>query len=176
MENQKKSELEKIIAEANKLKDIEREEQAQLQKEKEEKRLKKKNNHLEHKWNKFFASFVPSLLRKYEQQDALSHEHAKQCARDIVKILTSKELKKDGAKAPPEEPSKDKRTKVKQFTASYMSKFLLKYRKKHTSRSWRTAGTCLIMNVVYIFLNFGLYSPEKGSALKQLNLQPLYGF
>ncbi|CDH16462.1 probable Histone-lysine N-methyltransferase, H3 lysine-36 specific [Zygosaccharomyces bailii ISA1307] len=135
MENQKKSELEKIIAEANKLKDIEREQQAQLQKENEEKRLKKKNNHVEHKWNKFFASFVPSLLRKYEQQDALSHEHAKQCARDIVKILTSKELKKDGARAPPEEPSKDKRTKVKQFTASYMSKFLLKYRKKHTGRS-----------------------------------------
>lgn len=133
MENKKKTELEKIIAEANNQKDLERKQLAQAQKEKEEKRLKKKNNHLEHKWNKFFASFVPSLLRKYEQQNSIPHDHAKQCARDIVKILTSKELKKDGAKAPPEEPSKDKRSKVKQFTASYMDKFLVKYKKKHSS-------------------------------------------
>lgn len=133
MENRRKSELERIIAEANRQRDVEKEQLAQSEREREEKRLKKKSHHLEHKWDKFFASFVPGLLRRYEQNEGLSHDHAKQCARDIVKILTSKELKKDVTKAPPEEPSKDKRSKVKQFTASYMDKFLIKYKKKHNN-------------------------------------------
>lgn len=130
IENQKKNDLMKIIEEANRQRELEREELLKAEKEKEERKLKKKKqsqtNHVEHKWNKFFASFVPNLLRKYEHDKQISHDSAKQCARDIVKILTSKELKKDVSRAPPDEPTKEKRAKVKQFTQSYMEKFLLK--------------------------------------------------
>lgn len=134
IENQKKSDLMRIIAEANKQRELEKEEATKVVKEKEERRLKKKKlsqtNHLEHKWNIFFASFVPNLLRKYEHEKQINHVHAKQCAKDIVKILTAKELKKDYTKSPPEEASQEKQAKVKQFTKSYMEKFTQKYKQK----------------------------------------------
>lgn len=130
MENQKKNDLMKIIEEANRQRELEREESRKAEKEKEDRKLKKKKqsqtNHVEHKWNKFFASLVPNLLRKYEHDKQISHDSAKQCARDIVKILTSKELKKDVTRSPPDEPTKEKRAKIKQFTQSYMEKFLQK--------------------------------------------------
>ncbi|QLL30390.1 hypothetical protein HG536_0A02070 [Torulaspora globosa] len=133
LENQKRNDLLRIIEEANKQRELEKEAQIKEEKEREERKLKKKKlsqtNHLEHKWNKFFASFVPNLLRKYEHENDLSHDHAKLCARDIVKILTAKELKKDLTKSPPKEPTKEKRLKVKQFTQSYMEKFLQKRKK-----------------------------------------------
>lgn len=132
-ENQKRNDLMRIIQEANQQRELEKEAMLKEEKEREEKKLKKKKlsqtNHLEHKWNKFFASFVPNLLRKYEHESKLSHDHAKLCARDIVKILTAKELKKDLTKSPPKEPTKEKRIKVKQFIQSYMEKFLQKRKK-----------------------------------------------
>lgn len=133
LENQKRNDLMRIIEEANKQRELEKEALLKEEKDREERKLKKKKlnqtNHLEHKWNKFFASFVPSLLRKYEHDNQLSHDHAKLCARDIVKILTAKEVKKDVTKSPPKEPTKEKRSKVKQFTQSYMEKFLQKRKK-----------------------------------------------
>lgn len=134
MENRKKNDLLEIIAEANRNRELEREENLKLERIKEEQRLQKKklshSMHLEHKWNKFFASFVPNLLRNYERDNQIPHEHIKQCAKDIVKILTSKELKKDKTKVPPDQPSKEKKTKVKQFAKSYMEKFQQKYKQK----------------------------------------------
>lgn len=134
LENQKKTDLLNIIAQANRLRETEKEEVSKLEREKEEHRLQKKklsnSMHLEHKWNKFFATFVPNLLRHYEKEGKVSREHIKKCAKDIVKILTSKELKKDETRSPPDEPSKEKRAKVKHFTKSYMEKFQLKYNQK----------------------------------------------
>lgn len=132
LEDLKKSELEKIIAEANRQKEIEKEEKLKKdEKDKEERRkkLQKSNgDHMLHKWNKFFAGFVPNMVKHYEKD--LGHEHIKQCSRDITKILSSKELKKDPKKCPPPELSKEKKVKVKEFIKSYMEKFSKKYAHK----------------------------------------------
>ncbi|CCC71956.1 hypothetical protein NCAS_0I02880 [Naumovozyma castellii] len=132
-------ELLRIIEEANKQKEQEREEELQREREKEEKRLQRKSksqvNVSEHKWNKFFASFVPNLVRKNVVGVKLSHDHIKECSRDIVKILTSKELKKDDAKSPPEDLTREKKKKTNSFVKVYMEKFIEKYKsKKHSHK------------------------------------------
>ena len=134
LENERKSVLEDIIAEANKQKELQREEAKKLVEAKEANRLKRKtvsqSQRLEHNWNKFFASFVPNLIRSNPQSKQFDHENIKQCAKDIVKILTTKELKKDSSKAPPSDLSKEKRHKVKEFIKSYMDKIILKKKQK----------------------------------------------
>ncbi|SCV00952.1 LAMI_0G08350g1_1 [Lachancea mirantina] len=137
LENEKKSELERIIAEANQQKEQEREENQKRLMEQEEKRLKRlqqtKGDHLTHRWNKFFAGFVPNMIKHYEKD--LSREHIKECARDIARILSGKELKKNGQKGPPNELSKEKRKKVKEFTQVYMDKFCQRRSEKTKKRS-----------------------------------------
>ncbi|CAR23967.1 histone methyltransferase SET2 [Lachancea thermotolerans CBS 6340] len=129
LEDQKKTELEKIIAEANQQKELEKQQKFKEQQEEEQKRQKKlqqsKGDYMLHKWNRFFAGFVPNLVRHYEKD--LGKDHIKECARDIVKTLSSKELKKDPKKSPPPEPSKEKKAKVREFTKVYMEKFSQKY-------------------------------------------------
>lgn len=129
LEHTRKSELEKIIAEANMQKELEKQQRAKEEEEEEERRSKRKQlqaqgGHVEHKWNKFFAAFVPNIVKRYEKD--VGHNNVKECARDVVKILTAKELKKDPKKAPPAEPSREKRAKVKEFTKVYMEKFIQK--------------------------------------------------
>lgn len=129
LEHTRKSELEKIIAEANMQKELEKQQRAKKEQEEEERRSKRKllqaqGGHVEHKWNKFFAAFVPNIVKRYEKD--VGHNNVKECARDVVKILTAKELKKDPKKAPPAEPSREKRAKVKEFTKVYMEKFIQK--------------------------------------------------
>lgn len=131
-ETAKRLELDRIIQEANRQKEIERKEKEKLQKSLEEKRMLQKRlsnaSHIEHKWNKFFASFVPNMVRKYKTEITLSHENIKECAREITKILSSKEMKRDPKSIPPSKPSKEKYTKVQSFVNIYMEKFIYKYK------------------------------------------------
>ena len=106
LEAQKKDDLTKIIELVNQQKKLERQKIQNDNEEMKKKKLGKKSdllsNKIEYNWNKFFAGFVPNLIKKYETEGELNHEHIKQCAREIVKILTTKELKKDATKIPPE--------------------------------------------------------------------------
>ena len=139
LEAQKKDDLTKIIELVNQQKKLERQKIQNDNEEMKKKKLGKKSdllsNKIEYNWNKFFAGFVPNLIKKYETEGELNHEHIKQCAREIVKILTTKELKKDATKIPPEQPSKEKIVKVKSFTKVYMDKFVQKYKQKKPSKT-----------------------------------------
>ncbi|AET41402.1 histone methyltransferase SET2 Ecym_8108 [Eremothecium cymbalariae DBVPG len=136
IEKQKKSELQQIIEEANKQKEQELQERLQKEKEEIERRERRKQTHSvsrsEHKWNKFFASLVPNLIKSYES--GLDRGRIKDCARDIVKILSNKELKKDPNKVPPSEVTKEKKKKVKEFCKIYMDKLVLKIHQKPPSK------------------------------------------
>lgn len=133
-EREQKQILENIIAEANRKKEEERQNQLKIEKEKKDKKESKKQlsqiSKMEHKWTKFFASVVPNILKKYESDKKIDHDDMKQCARDIVKILAAKEMKKDSSKEPEATVSKEKRHKIKQFVHGYMEKFLEKLDKK----------------------------------------------
>ena len=87
---------------------------------------------LEHRWNKFFAAIVPNMVQKYNLARVppsvqLSHDRVKQCAKDIVSILTSKEMKRDKNHEPPEKLDKHKNEKIRVFVDGYMDKFVAKY-------------------------------------------------
>lgn len=148
IENAKKLEQERIAKE----KEIERLEAAKkLKKEEYKKKIAAKkaaaaaaasngssvtgtpsSGNLEKSWSKFFAQYIPNMLKKY--RDEIGHDNLKQCAKEITKILVDKEQKKDATKKPPKELEHDKRKKVKAFLESYMEKFLTKYRAKHNKR------------------------------------------
>ncbi|KAL3232066.1 Histone-lysine N-methyltransferase, H3 lysine-36 specific [Nakaseomyces bracarensis] len=136
LEKQQKRQLEQIIEEANRRKKQELEELEKSSKLKEVELAKKKqkleSNQFEYRWTRFFASFVPNMLRKYEVEDHLSHYDIKKCSRDIVKILASKEMKKDSLRQPPDDISNEKKTKVKHFIKIYMEKFIQKLERKKT--------------------------------------------
>ncbi|SCV03433.1 LANO_0G04104g1_1 [Lachancea nothofagi CBS 11611] len=133
LEDQKKSELEKIIAEVNEQKELEKQEKIKKEQEAQEEQQRRqqkkiqqsKGDYIIHKWNKFFAAVVPNMVKHYEKN--LGRDHIKECARDIAKILSSKEVKKDSKKGPPSDLSKEKRAKVREFTKAYMEKFLERY-------------------------------------------------
>lgn len=146
-ETAKRLELDKIIQEANKQKEQERQSRELLEKARQEKQLLRKqhsfSSNIEYKWNKFFASFVPNMVRKHTMDIKLSHDTVKECSREISKLLTSKETKKDPKATPPSEPSKEKRAKVHHFVKGYMEKFIHKYkqRKHRDSTMTPTAST-----------------------------------
>ncbi|SCU99595.1 LAME_0G04104g1_1 [Lachancea meyersii CBS 8951] len=132
LEDRKKTELERIIAEANEQKEQEKLEKRKREEEEQQKKQRRmqqsKGEYMMHKWNKFFASIVPNMVRHYEKD--LGKEHIKECSRDIAKILSSKEVKKDSKRGPPEEMSKEKRVKVREFTKAYMEKFSERYSRR----------------------------------------------
>ncbi|CCE61354.1 hypothetical protein TPHA_0A02720 [Tetrapisispora phaffii CBS 4417] len=138
-ETRMRDDLAKIIEEANNQKQLAAMKDMEVTMQGEEKKKKKisknKQEVLEHKWNKYFATFVPNILKKYKDQHNLSHDHIKNCARDIVKTLTAKELKKNADKTPPEKPSSEKLAKVKSFVKGYMEKFIIKYNEKKRSKT-----------------------------------------
>ncbi|CCF58774.1 hypothetical protein KAFR_0F01770 [Kazachstania africana CBS 2517] len=148
METEKRNVLDQIIADANKKKDLEEEKNNDATKKniKKEPTPKRHTHRYEHHWNKFFASFVPNLVRKYESDVHLTHDHMKECSRDIVKILTSKELKKDPKNMPPEKLNKDKHAKVKSFVKSYMDKFIAKYKQKKQEHRKSSASSSHHLN------------------------------
>ncbi|CDO91824.1 unnamed protein product [Kluyveromyces dobzhanskii CBS 2104] len=131
-EYQKKSELERIIEEANKQKELERlGKLRQSQEEEEMRKLKKQTSHtnaVENKWVKFFAQHVPNLIKNYQKD--VGKDILKESARNIVKSLAQKEVKKNAVRSPPEELSKEKRAKVKTFSIQYMDRLVSKMKEK----------------------------------------------
>ena len=85
------------------------------------------SSQIEHKWNKFFALFVPNVVKKYKTEFTLSHESIKECTREISKILSSKEIKRDPKSIPPNKPSKEKYSKVQNFVNINVGKLVNKY-------------------------------------------------
>ncbi|KAK6457180.1 uncharacterized protein RJT20DRAFT_117255 [Scheffersomyces xylosifermentans] len=83
----------------------------------------------EAKWTHVLAKHVPNLIKKYESE--VGRDNIKGCARDLVKILAAKEIKKDPKSSPPRELDHHKLKKVKEYSKVFMEKFLLKYRAKH---------------------------------------------
>ncbi|SMN22324.1 similar to Saccharomyces cerevisiae YJL168C SET2 Histone methyltransferase with a role in transcriptional elongation, methylates a lysine residue of histone H3 [Maudiozyma saulgeensis] len=133
-ETERRNILNQIISDVGKSKELEREQSLKLEEEKKRKHIERKANsqlsHLEHKWEKFFASFVPNMVKKYNTDVNLSHDAIKQCARDIVKTLSTKEAKRGSNNSPPEKMDKYKHEKVKSFVNQYMGKFIQKYKDK----------------------------------------------
>lgn len=88
-------------------------------------------------WKKTLASHVPNLIKKYEKE--VGHDNIKGCAKDLVHVLTQKELKKDPDSRPPAQLEAAKVKKLKEFCTTFMEKFLVKYRAKREKRG-RHAG------------------------------------
>lgn len=111
------------------------------EKAKKAKRSKSKHSSLSRKpnnlilWSTLFAKHVPNFIKKYQEE--IGRDNVKGCARDVVKLLTDKELAKDAVTSPPSELNPAKVKKTKEFTKSYMDKFLVKYRKKHSHKKPR---------------------------------------
>lgn len=130
-------ELNKIIEEANKQREREIKMREESERLREEKKLKHKSMsqtaRMEHKWVKFFATVVPNMVKKYKCSITLSHEHIKECSRDIVQKLAKKEMTKDPSGSVPSQMTKDKNVKIRKFVSSYMERFLEKFKRKHTS-------------------------------------------
>ncbi|KAF3991601.1 hypothetical protein FT663_01472 [Candidozyma haemuli var. vulneris] len=85
-----------------------------------------KDESVEVLWTRTLARYIPNMVKKHEAE--IGHENVKGCARDLVKILASKEAKKETA--PPKELDNAKLKKLKEFTGSFMEKFLIKFRSK----------------------------------------------
>ncbi|OBA20730.1 SET domain-containing protein [Metschnikowia bicuspidata var. bicuspidata NRRL YB-4993] len=86
-------------------------------------------------WTNTLARYVPNLIKKHE--GSIGHENIKGCARELVKVLAAKELKKDPKSSPPKELDGAKIKKLREFCDVWMDKFLVKF---HTKRA-RTNGS-----------------------------------
>lgn len=128
-------ELDKIIEEANKQREREIKQREESERIREQEKLKYRNisqtARLEHKWMKFFAVVVPNMVKKYHSPITLSHEHIKECSKDIVQKLSKKEMSKDSNGSVPSQMTKEKNIKIRKFVKSYMEKFIEKYKRKH---------------------------------------------
>ncbi|EGV62172.1 histone methyltransferase set2 [Yamadazyma tenuis] len=95
---------------------------------------------VEKRWSSLFAKYVPNLIKKHTEE--IGKDNVKQCAREMVKVLVMKEMNKDATREPPADFEKSKLKQVKEFTGSYMDKFMIKYRQKHSKRHGEeTEGT-----------------------------------
>lgn len=81
-------------------------------------------------WRLTLAKYVPNLIKKHESE--IGHDNVKGCARELVKVLTAKELKKDPNNKPPASLDGAKIKKLKEFCDTWMNKFLVKYRNKRS--------------------------------------------
>lgn len=79
-------------------------------------------------WTTTLAKYVPNLIKKHEGE--IGHYNIKGCARELVKVLTAKELKKDANNKPPESLDGPKIKKLKEFCDVWMVKFLAKFHNK----------------------------------------------
>ncbi|KAG7661661.1 SET2 [[Candida] subhashii] len=90
---------------------------------------------VEAKWKYVLAKHIPNLIKKYEKE--IGRDNIKGCARDLVNILANKEAKKDPEQSPPKELDNHKLKKIKDYSKTFMEKFLIKYRsKKDKKRSY----------------------------------------
>lgn len=84
-------------------------------------------------WRQTLAKYIPNLIKKHETE--IGHDNVKGCARELVKVLTAKEIKKDANHKPPTSLDGAKIKKLKEFCDTWMSKFLVKYRNKRLKPS-----------------------------------------
>lgn len=122
----------KQIEERNKI-----QEKIRLQKEKMGLRKKPKSSkshgEIEAKWTRVLAKHVPNFIKKYEAE--IGRDNIKGCARDLVKTLVAKEIRKEPPVSPGKELDTHKLKKIKDYTKVFMEKFLTKYRSKQGKRS-----------------------------------------
>lgn len=83
-------------------------------------------------WTKLFANYVPNLIKKFEAD--VGRDNIKGCARELVKTLTEKELKKHPDTKAPKELDSAKLKKIKEYCRAFMDKFLIKYKAKHDKK------------------------------------------
>ncbi|CDK29736.1 unnamed protein product [Kuraishia capsulata CBS 1993] len=83
-------------------------------------------------WARALASVVPNMLKKYEKE--IGHDNLKLCAKDIVKVLAEKEVKRHGTSKPPVTFDEEKRAKMKSFVKPYMEKFVAKLEQKRQKK------------------------------------------
>jgi histone-lysine N-methyltransferase SETD2 len=87
-----------------------------------------KSKTLQQQWMTLFASYVPNFLGKYET--TIGRENVKKCARDIVHLLSDKEIKRHVGETAPKTLSEERKAKIKSFSKGYMVKFLEKFEGK----------------------------------------------
>ncbi|ODV82412.1 SET domain-containing protein [Suhomyces tanzawaensis NRRL Y-17324] len=124
----------KQIEERNKIQEKLKKQQEKLGKSSRSKSSKHKSSKntpetLEKKWTHVMAKHIPNCIKKYEAE--IGRDNIKGCAKDIVKTLVAKELKKDANANPPKELESAKLKKIKEYCTIFMEKFLVKYRAKH---------------------------------------------
>lgn len=78
------------------------------------------------------------MIKKHEK--TIGHDNVKGCAKDLVKILASKEIKKHPDTAPPTELDRAKLKKIKEFSSMFMDKFLQKYEAKRDGKRKQDNG------------------------------------
>ncbi|GMM37764.1 histone methyltransferase [Saccharomycopsis crataegensis] len=120
-------------------------------------------------WTKLFAGYVPNMIKKYEAE--IGRDKLKACAKDIVQILSDKEIKRNGLTfRPPKELKEDKIKKVKVYTKDYMKKWMSKYNirshKKSSNKSERSKTETKKSNSV---TDISGDTPDKESAANLLN-------
>ncbi|CAK7892280.1 histone-lysine N-methyltransferase, H3 lysine-36 specific [[Candida] anglica] len=133
--SQQEAEEKRLLEEKIRQDAIEKEKERQRQKYQRSSQGRKSSrgtegNSANSQWTRLFAKCVPNMVKKHEQE--IGHESLKSCAKDIVKILVEKEIKKSST--PPTELDKHKLKKVNEFSRIYMEKFLVKYRTKNSKR------------------------------------------
>ena len=95
--------------------------------EKAEKASDKKAEGDEKKLERMLAKFIPNVTVKY--QDKLGKEQFKKRARELVKILVAKEMKRD--KPDCSELTDSKKSKLRAFAKEFMEKVLQRHNSKH---------------------------------------------
>ncbi|EGW32759.1 uncharacterized protein SPAPADRAFT_54781 [Spathaspora passalidarum NRRL Y-27907] len=138
---EKERQLQELIEQSRELERKKQEEQQQSQQKPEKKQKTVKSSHkhddvsVEAKWKHVLAKHVPNLIKKYEKE--IGRDNLKGCARDLVNSLASKEVKIDPKSSPPKELDHHKLKKIKEFSKTFMEKFLVKYRQKHDKKRSR---------------------------------------
>lgn len=119
----KKLEEEAKLAKMNKVKEKRRRQEEASQHAKE-----RKEKSPQELWTVTLARYIPNLIKKHEGE--IGHDNIKGCARELVKVLTAKEMKKDAQNKPPQSLDGAKIKKLKEFCDLWMGKFLTKYKNK----------------------------------------------
>lgn len=130
VQSQQEAEEKRKLAEQAKRDKLEKIKQRQKQKERAWAKSKSppSKESIEILWTKTLARYIPNMIKKHEAE--IGHENVKGCARDLVKILASKEVKKDPNTPPPKELDNVKLKKLKEFSSGFMEKFLVKFKNK----------------------------------------------
>ncbi|CAK9439679.1 uncharacterized protein LODBEIA_P37790 [Lodderomyces beijingensis] len=100
-----------------------------------------KEDTIELQWKRLLAKHVTHFVKKH--QDEIGRESVKGCTKEIVTKLAGREASKPDAAPPPADLDKHKYNKVKEYTATFMNKFLTKYRTRKDKKKKTTTTTTL---------------------------------